>query len=163
MCSVVAESCSVCLYHVLCVCSIPILHSHSSGIIEEGGSREHSFGVITPERTYHLTAESETDKRYRHPHTLSHSHPSPSHFLHSYLDTLFHPFYPSHPHPSHPHLSPLSPPFFREWCEIIRHVRTLPEQKVKSLLVQEVDPAKAIMTIDLELIDSVTATDQEKK
>lgn len=42
-------------------------------------------------------------------------------------------------------------------------MRTLPEQKVKSLLVQEVDPAKAIMTIDLELIDSVTATDQEKK
>ena len=42
-------------------------------------------------------------------------------------------------------------------------MRTLPEQKVKSLLVHEVDPAKAIMTIDLELIDSVTATDQEKK
>ena len=31
------------------------------------------------------------------------------------------------------------------------------------MLVHEVDPAKAIMTIDLELIDSVTATDQEKK
>lgn len=51
----------------------------------------------------------------------------------------------------------------REWCEIIRHVRALPEHKVKSLLVQEVDPRKAVMTIDLELIDSVTATDQEKR
>jgi len=39
----------------------------------------------------------------------------------------------------------------------------MPEHKVKSLLVQEVDPRKAVMTIDLELIDSVTATDQEKR
>ena len=42
-------------------------HSHSpfsfSGIAEEGGSREHSFGVITPERTYYLMADSEADKR----------------------------------------------------------------------------------------------------
>ena len=34
-----------------------------SGILEEGGSKEHAFGVITPERTYHLTAESADDKR----------------------------------------------------------------------------------------------------
>ena len=47
--------------------------------------------------------------------------------------------------------------------EIIRRVRAMPEQKVKSLLVQEVDPHKAVMTIDLELIDSVTATDQDKR
>ena len=103
--------------------------------------------------------------------TLSHTHTPHPHisytrtliffFIHFFPHTPSHP-HPSHPHPSHPHLSPLSP-LFREWCEIIRHVRTLPEQKVKSLLVQEVDPAKAIMTIDLELIDSVTATDQEKK
>jgi len=33
----------------------------------------------------------------------------------------------------------------------------MPEHKVKSLLVQEVDPRKAVMTIDLELID-VTCT-----
>ena len=93
----------MCLYHVLFVCSIPILHSHSSGIIEEGGSREHSFGVITPERTYHLTAESETDKRYRHPHTLSHftslhSHPSTSH-THTHT---------RHTHTRHPHIPHLT-------------------------------------------------------
>ena len=52
---------------------------------------------------------------------------------------------------------------FREWCEIIRRVRGMPEAKVKSLLAQEVDPRKALMTIDLELIDSVSAVDQEKK
>ena len=51
----------------------------------------------------------------------------------------------------------------REWCEIIRRVRGMPEAKVKSLLAQEVDPRKALMTIDLELIDSVSALDQEKK
>jgi hypothetical protein len=39
----------------------------------------------------------------------------------------------------------------------------MPEAKVKSLLAQEVDPRKALMTIDLELIDSVSAVDQEKK
>ena len=50
----------------------------------------------------------------------------------------------------------------REWVEVIRHVRTMPEQKVKSMLVQEVDPRKALLTLDLELIESVTATDQEK-
>ena len=34
-----------------------------SGIIEDGGTREHSFGILTPERTYHLTSETEQDKR----------------------------------------------------------------------------------------------------
>ena len=48
----------------------------------------------------------------------------------------------------------------REWVEVICHVRTMPEQKVKSMLVQEVDPRKALLTLDLELIESVTATDQ---
>ena len=52
---------------------------------------------------------------------------------------------------------------FREWCEIIRRVRGMPEAKVKSLLAQEVDPRKALMIIDLELINSVSAVDQEKK
>ena len=54
-------------------------------------------------------------------------------------------------------------PFNREWVEVIRRVRTMPEQKVKSMLVQEVDPRKALLTLDLELIESVTATDQEKR
>ena len=31
-----------------------------------------------------------------------------------------------------------------------------------SMLVQEVDPRKALLTLHLELIESVTATDQEK-
>ena len=39
----------------------------------------------------------------------------------------------------------------------------MPESKVKSLLAQEVDPRKAVATVDLELIDSVAALDQEKK
>ena len=51
----------------------------------------------------------------------------------------------------------------REWVEVIRRVRTMPEQKVKSMLVQEVDPRKALLTLDLELVESVTATDQEKR
>ena len=42
-------------------------------------------------------------------------------------------------------------------------MRTMPEQKVKSMLAQEVDPRKALLTLDLELIESVTATDQEKR
>ena len=46
---------------------------------------------------------------------------------------------------------------------MIHHVRTIPEQKVKSMLVQEVDPRKALLTLDLELIEQVTATDQEKR
>lgn len=36
---------------------------HFSGIIEDGGTREHSFGIVTSERTYHLTSETEQDKR----------------------------------------------------------------------------------------------------
>ena len=46
---------------------------------------------------------------------------------------------------------------------MICRVRTMPEQKVKSMLVQEVDPCKALLTLDLELIEQVTATDQEKR
>ena len=41
-----------------------IFLSHSvSGIIEEGGTREHAFGLVTAERTYHLTAETAMDKK----------------------------------------------------------------------------------------------------
>lgn len=36
---------------------------HFSGIIEDGGTREHSFGIVTLERTYHLTSETEQDKK----------------------------------------------------------------------------------------------------
>ena len=39
----------------------------------------------------------------------------------------------------------------------------MPEKKVKSILAQEVDPRKAFITIDLELIDSVAAIDQERR
>ena len=46
---------------------------------------------------------------------------------------------------------------------MIRRVRTMPEQKVKSMLAHEVDPRKSVLTLDLELIDSVTAIDQEKR
>ena len=48
---------------------------------------------------------------------------------------------------------------------MIHRVCTMPEQKVKSMLVQEVaiDPRKALLTLDLELIESLTATDQEKR
>ena len=49
----------------------------------------------------------------------------------------------------------------RQWVEVIRYVRSLPEHKVQSLLVQEVDPKNAAMTIDLDSIDSVQAEDQE--
>ena len=45
----------------------------------------------------------------------------------------------------------------------IRHMHTIPEQKVKSILAQEIDPRKAVMTIDLEVIDTVNAIDPEKK
>lgn len=41
-------------------------------------------------------------------------------------------------------------------------MQSLPEQKVRNFVAQEVDPRRAIMTIDLEVIHSVTATDQEK-
>lgn len=39
----------------------------------------------------------------------------------------------------------------------------MPESKVKSLLAHEVDPRKALLSIDLETIDSVSALDQEKR
>ncbi len=51
----------------------------------------------------------------------------------------------------------------REWCEIIRRVKGMPESKVKSILSQDVDSGKALMTIDLELIDSVSALQADKK
>ena len=51
----------------------------------------------------------------------------------------------------------------REWCDLIRRVKSMPEAKVKSILAQEVDSGKALMTIDLELIDSVAALQTEKK
>ena len=51
----------------------------------------------------------------------------------------------------------------REWCELIRRVKSMPEAKVKSVLAAEVDSSKALMTIDLELIDSVSALQAEKK
>ena len=51
----------------------------------------------------------------------------------------------------------------REWCDLIRRVKSMPEAKVKSILAQDVDSGKALMTIDLELIDSVSALQTEKK
>lgn len=51
----------------------------------------------------------------------------------------------------------------REWCEVIRRVRSMPEEKVKSLLAQEVDPRNALLSIDIETIDSVAALEQDKK
>ena len=36
----------------------------ASGIIEEGGTREYAFGLVTAERTFHLTAETAMDKKY---------------------------------------------------------------------------------------------------
>lgn len=51
----------------------------------------------------------------------------------------------------------------REWCEFIRRVKSMPDAKVKSVLTAEVDSRKALMTIDLELIDSVSALQAEKK
>ena len=71
------------------------------------------FGVVTPERTYYLTADNPQEKR--------------------------------------------------EWCELIRRVKSMPEKKVKSILAADVDSGKALMTIDLELIDSVSALQAEKK
>ena len=50
-----------------------------------------------------------------------------------------------------------------EWVEIIRRVRGMPEAKVKQLLVHEVNPKNAQGTIDLDAIDSVTSSDQEKR
>ena len=37
--------------------------SPASGIIEEGGTREHAFGLVTAERIFHLTAETALDKK----------------------------------------------------------------------------------------------------
>ena len=39
----------------------------------------------------------------------------------------------------------------------------MPDAKIKSVLAEEVDVRKAVMTIDLELIDSVAAIENEKK
>ena len=52
---------------------------------------------------------------------------------------------------------------YSEWVEVIRRVRGMPEAKVKSLLVHEVDPRNAQGTVEMDAIDSVTASDQEKK
>ena len=35
-----------------------------SGVIDEGGTKEYSFGLITNARTYHLTAEDAEDRMY---------------------------------------------------------------------------------------------------
>ena len=35
-----------------------------SAIIEDGGSRDHVFGIVTPERTFHLTAPDANEKKY---------------------------------------------------------------------------------------------------
>ena len=51
----------------------------------------------------------------------------------------------------------------REWCELVRRVKNMPEAKIKSVLAEEVDARKALLTIDLELIDSVAAIQNEKK
>ena len=50
--------------------TINVYFSFASGIIEEGGTREHAFGLVTAERTFHLTAETAMDKKYIH--TLQH-------------------------------------------------------------------------------------------
>ena len=50
------------MYMYYMPCSIVVLYF--SGIIEEGGSREHAFGLVTAERTYHLTAETNLDKKW---------------------------------------------------------------------------------------------------
>lgn len=39
----------------------------------------------------------------------------------------------------------------------------MPEAKVKSLMVHEVDPRNAQGTVEVDIIDSVVASDQEKK
>ena len=35
-----------------------------SDIMEESGSKEFSFGIATPTRTYHLTASNNEEKKY---------------------------------------------------------------------------------------------------
>ena len=37
--------------------------SSLSGVIDEGGSRDHAFGLITTQRSYHLTAETDEERR----------------------------------------------------------------------------------------------------
>ena len=49
--------------HPLFVIGVEIVCLCFSGIIEEGGSREYAFGLVTGERTYHLTAETAIDKK----------------------------------------------------------------------------------------------------
>ena len=56
-----------------------------SGILEEGGTREHSFGLVTPSRTFHLTAETDVDRRYIHVHVHVHI---PIHVLYMYTYTV---------------------------------------------------------------------------
>ena len=51
----------------------------------------------------------------------------------------------------------------KEWCELILRVKSMPDAKNKSMLAEEVDVRKAVMTIDLELIDPVAAIENEKK
>ena len=52
----------MCIY-IICTCTALFVCANS-GIIEEGGAREHAFGLVTSERTYHLTAETAMDKKY---------------------------------------------------------------------------------------------------
>ena len=59
-----------------------------SGILEEGGTREHSFGLVTPSRTFHLTAETDVDRRYIHVHTC----------IHLYVPKYVHVLIPIHVH-----------------------------------------------------------------
>ena len=106
--------------------------SPPSGVIDEGGSREHAFGLITSQRSFHLTAETDEERRYYTTHICYHSD----------LTLLYR---------------------YSEWVEVIRRVRGMPEAKVKSLLVHEVDPRNAQGTVEMDVIDSVTASDQEKK
>ena len=35
-----------------------------SDIVEESGSKEFSFGIVTSARTYHLTANNNEEKKY---------------------------------------------------------------------------------------------------
>ena len=51
----------------------------------------------------------------------------------------------------------------KEWCQLIPCVKSMPEAKVKSVLVEEVDSRKTLRTIDLELIDSVAVIENERK
>ena len=61
------------------------------------------------------------------------------------------------------YLTAESPGDKREWCELVKRVKGMPEAKIKSVLAEEVDARKALLTIDLELIDSVAAIQNEKK